>query len=79
MEFEGVVSAQCDALIEAIQLRRDQLLECIRQDKELRVRALREQVGNCTSKLQQTTGLLQFCIEALKETDSASFLQVNNK
>lgn len=36
-----------------------------------------EQQSNCTVKLQQTTGLIQFCIEALKETDSAAFLQVS--
>lgn len=35
-----------------------------------------EQQTSCTGKLQQTTGLIQFCIEALKETDSAAFLQV---
>lgn len=76
-EFEAVVSAQCDALIEAIRARQAQLLECIRQDKEMRVRALKEQVTTCTARLQQTTALLQFCIEALKETDSAAFLQVS--
>lgn len=38
-----------------------------------------EQQTSCTGKLQQTTGLIQFCIEALKETDSAAFLQVNLK
>ncbi|CAH0561185.1 unnamed protein product [Brassicogethes aeneus] len=74
-EFEGIVAAQCDALIEALLRRRDQLIECIRQDKELRMRALKEQVATCTSRLQQTTALLQFCIEALKETDSTAFLQ----
>lgn len=78
MEFEAVVSSQCDALIDAIHHRRAQLLDCIRQDKELRIRALKEQVVTCTSRLQQTTALLQFCIEALKETDSCAFLQVNN-
>ncbi|ENN78546.1 hypothetical protein YQE_04989, partial [Dendroctonus ponderosae] len=36
-----------------------------------------EQVTTCTSRLQQTTALLQFCIEALKETDSSAFLQVD--
>lgn len=76
-EFEAVVSAQCDALIEAIRARQAQLLECIRQDKEMRVRALKEQVTTCTARLQQTTALLQFCIEALKENDSAAFLQVS--
>lgn len=37
-----------------------------------------EQQINCTGKLQQTTGLIQFCIEALKETDNAAFLQVGS-
>lgn len=77
-DFEAIVTAQCDALIEAIHLRRAQLLECIRQDKEIRIRALKEQVTTCTSRLQQTTALLQFCIEALKETDSSAFLQVSS-
>ncbi|XP_054261774.1 E3 ubiquitin-protein ligase TRIM9-like isoform X1 [Macrosteles quadrilineatus] len=77
-EFEEVVVAQCDALIEAIEARKQQLLEYIRQDKELKVRVLKEQVMTCTCKLQHTTGLLQFCIEALKETDSAAFLQVGS-
>ncbi|XP_017779922.1 PREDICTED: E3 ubiquitin-protein ligase TRIM9 [Nicrophorus vespilloides] len=78
LEFESLVSAQCDALIAAIHARRAQLLECIRQDKDLRVRALKEQVATCTARLQHTTALLQFCIEALKETDSAAFLQVGS-
>lgn len=38
---------------------------------------IKDQQSNCTGKLQQTTGLIQFCIEALKETDSAAFLQVS--
>lgn len=78
MEFENIISSQCDALIEAIEMRRCQLLDCIRQDKELRIRALKEQVTTCTTRLQNTTALLQFCIEALKENDSAAFLQVGN-
>lgn len=35
-----------------------------------------EQQINCAAKLTQTTALIQFCIEALKETDNAAFLQV---
>ncbi|KAK9875563.1 hypothetical protein WA026_009369 [Henosepilachna vigintioctopunctata] len=75
-DFEAIVTAQCDALIAAIHTRRTQLLECIRQDKEIRIRTLKDQVATCTSRLQQTTAFLQFCIEALKETDSSAFLQV---
>ncbi|KAF5294515.1 hypothetical protein FQA39_LY13369 [Lamprigera yunnana] len=78
LEFESIVSAQCDTLIESIHQRRAQLLECIRQDKDLRMRALKDQVTTCTSRLQHTTALLQFCIEALKEADSMSFLQVGS-
>lgn len=97
MEFERLVHAQCEALIQAIHDRREYLLEAIRNDKDTKIRilkvciglpllsvpfsyslslSLQDQQSNCTGKLQQTTGLIQFCIEALKETDSAAFLQV---
>jgi hypothetical protein len=77
-DFEGQVSAQCDSLVEAIHRRKQELLEFIRQNKEMKLRTLKDQVSTCTCKLQHTTGLLQFCIEALKETDSAAFLQVSS-
>jgi len=100
IEFERLVHAQCEALIQAIHDRREYLLEAIRMDKDTKIRILKvckilssftyhpspivfsfapflqDQQSNCTGKLQQTTGLIQFCIEALKETDSAAFLQV---
>lgn len=75
-DFENLLVAQCDALIQAIELRKQQLVEFIRQDKDFKIRSLKDQVSSCTCKLQHTTGLIQFCIEALKETDSAAFLQV---
>jgi tripartite motif-containing protein 9/67 len=102
LEFERLVSAQCESLIQMIQERREFLIDTIRMDKETKLRtlkvkeqlylsliktnyesfglflSLKEQQLNCTGKLQQTTGLIQFCIEALKETDSAAFLQVSN-
>lgn len=77
LEFERLVTAQCEALIQAIRDRREFLLEAIHLDKESKIRILKEQQMSCTGKLQQTTGLIQFCIEALKETDSAAFLQVS--
>ncbi|XP_037814835.1 E3 ubiquitin-protein ligase TRIM9 isoform X3 [Lucilia sericata] len=78
IEFERLVAAQCEALIQAIHDRREYLLEAIRMDKDTKIRILKDQQSNCTGKLQQTTGLIQFCIEALKETDSAAFLQVGS-
>lgn len=74
--FESTVEEQCLQLAAALEARKQQLLEFVRQERELRLRSLREQVTSCTARLQQTTALLQFCIEALKETDSVTFLQV---
>lgn len=103
MEFERLVSAQCESLIQMIHERREFLIDTIRIDREAKLRTLKvrskllllldlliltncrknfllqEQQLNCTGKLQQTTGLIQFCIEALKETDSAAFLQVSRR
>ncbi|XP_022240557.1 E3 ubiquitin-protein ligase TRIM9-like, partial [Limulus polyphemus] len=76
VQFEATISAQCDLLIEAIFARKQQLLEFARQERDHKIKTLRDQITSCTSKLQQTTGLLQFCIEALKETDPTAFLQV---
>lgn len=39
---------------------------------------IQEQQQHCTIKLQQTNNLIKFCIEALKESDSIAFLQVNS-
>ncbi|XP_055300878.1 E3 ubiquitin-protein ligase TRIM9 isoform X1 [Sitodiplosis mosellana] len=75
-EFHQMVAMQCESLIQMIRQRRDYLLETIGLDKEHKLRILKEQQINCTAKLQQTTGLIQFCIETLKETDNATFLQV---
>nr|XP_018916017.1 PREDICTED: E3 ubiquitin-protein ligase TRIM9 isoform X2 [Bemisia tabaci] len=78
VEFEATVSAKFDKLVEAIVNRKKQLLEYVRQDRDVKQRTLKDQVTSCTCRLQHTTALLQFCIEALKETDSAAFLQVGS-
>lgn len=75
-KFEEEISAQCDELINAIVSRKTELFAFIAKEKDFKVKTLKEQVSSYTGKLQQTTGLLQFCIEALKETDPTSFLQV---
>ncbi|KAH8027648.1 hypothetical protein HPB51_007198 [Rhipicephalus microplus] len=73
--FESQISAQCDALAEALEARRRELLAFARREREAKLKALKGQLANCTVTLQRTTALLQFCIEALKETDHAAFLQ----
>ena len=41
MEFERLVTAQCEALIQAIHDRREYLLEAIRMDKDTKIRILK--------------------------------------
>ncbi|XP_050541744.1 E3 ubiquitin-protein ligase TRIM9 isoform X2 [Daktulosphaira vitifoliae] len=76
--LERQVDARCDALIRSIERRRQWLIDTVRQDKEIKQMSLKEHVARCTGKLQKTTSLLQFCIEALKENDPVSFLQVGS-
>ena len=76
-EFEKTVVAQCDALMEVIRRRKEELLANVHEERELKITTLKEQVSDCTALLHRTTGLLQFCIEVLKETDHSSFLQVS--
>lgn len=75
-DFEATVAAQCDALIEAIMKRKQELLVHVAEERDLKISMLKEQASQCTALLQRTTGLLHFSIEVLKESDPASFLQV---
>ena len=79
MEFEASVVAQVDNLIEALRQRKQQLISNIQQERDQKLRIFKEQMAHCTQKLQRTTGLLQFSIEVLKESDSGAFLQVRTK
>lgn len=78
VEFEAVVVAQCDALIEAIHQRKQELLDFVSAERDMKIKILKDQAHSCTSHLQKTTSLLYFCVEVLKEADPASFLQVNS-
>lgn len=37
---------------------------------------VRDQITHCTMKLRQTTGMMEYCLEVLKENDPSGFLQV---
>ncbi|KAK3859431.1 hypothetical protein Pcinc_034463 [Petrolisthes cinctipes] len=74
-EVEGVMVAQIDALVEALQTRRTDLINWVRRQRDTKVQALRAQVTDYTHTLQATTATIHFCIEALKESDPASFME----
>ena len=74
--MEQNIHAQCTELINLLRRREEILVDFARRERDLQLRRLREEVATCTTHLQQTTALVQFCIEAVKETDSSAFLQV---
>ena len=74
---ENAIQAKCAELMNTLLRRQEALVEFARRERDLQLRRLREEVAGCTTHLQHTTSLVQFCIEAVKETDSTSFLQVN--
>lgn len=39
---------------------------------------VRDQISHCTVKLRQTTGLMEYCLEVIKENDPSGFLQVRH-
>lgn len=40
---------------------------------------VRDQISHCTVKLRQTTGLMEYCLEVIKENDPSGFLQVRRR
>ena len=76
VRVETAIHAQCLELAEALRRREEALVEFARRERDLQLRRLRDEVATCTGHLQHTTALVQFCIEALKESDSSAFLQV---
>ncbi|KHJ46381.1 b-box zinc finger [Trichuris suis] len=72
------IVAQCDQMIAALQQRKEALLNMAMREKEHKNRLLRDQITSCTNLLQKTNGLVQFCIEALKEADPVAFVQISS-
>jgi hypothetical protein len=76
LSLEKQMAHQMDAIIECLQKRKQELMDFIRKEKEYKLRSLKAEVTSHGQRLGQTTALIQFCIEALKETDPLAFLQV---
>lgn len=75
--MESLMTSQVDAIIAALQQRKEELITYIRREKDYKLRSLKAEVSSMTHRLQQTTALIHFCIEALKETDPSAYLQVS--
>uniref|UniRef100_A0AAX7U8K4 E3 ubiquitin-protein ligase TRIM9 n=1 Tax=Astatotilapia calliptera TaxID=8154 RepID=A0AAX7U8K4_ASTCA len=78
VEFEACLVAQCDALIDALNRRKAQLLSQVNKEHEHKLKVVRDQISHCTVKLRQTTGLMEYCLEVIKENDPSGFLQISD-
>uniref|UniRef100_A0A914UQZ3 COS domain-containing protein n=1 Tax=Plectus sambesii TaxID=2011161 RepID=A0A914UQZ3_9BILA len=77
-EFQSLIVAQVDQMIDALQERKQALLQFAEDEKEYKKRVYKEQIARCTAKLAKITGLIQFCIEVLKESDPVAYLQIGS-
>uniref|UniRef100_A0A3B5B5Q7 Tripartite motif containing 67 n=1 Tax=Stegastes partitus TaxID=144197 RepID=A0A3B5B5Q7_9TELE len=78
VEFEACLVAQCDSLIEALTRQKAKLLTKVTKEKEYKLKVVRDQITHCTMKLRQTTGMMEYCLEVLKENDPSGFLQLSD-
>ncbi|KAI5616996.1 tripartite motif-containing protein 67 isoform X2 [Silurus asotus] len=78
VEFEACLVAQCDALIEALTRQKAKLLTKVTKEKESKLKTVRDQITHCTMKLRQTTGMMEFCLELIKENDPSGFLLISD-
>ncbi|XP_071505864.1 E3 ubiquitin-protein ligase TRIM9-like [Diadema antillarum] len=77
VDFEASLVAKFDELINVVQKRKEQLILQVQREKEFKTKMLKNHIGQCSSKLKQTTGLLEYSIEVMKEGDPAAFLMVS--
>ncbi|CAH8487776.1 unnamed protein product [Heterobilharzia americana] len=68
---------QLNTLIAAIETKKQELTERLRDERSKRIHCLKDQITRVTSMLTKSTGLIQFCIEMLKESDPSAFLLVS--
>lgn len=67
-QFKSGLNLQIDAIINSIEERRRRLLEFVDIERDTKRRVLKDQITRSSGHLNRTTGLIQFCIEILKET-----------
>lgn len=64
-------------MISLLELKKKELVDFIDIEKQSKLKTSKEQISYLSSKIQKTTGLLQYCVETLKEQDAASFLNIS--
>lgn len=75
-KLKTILISEIDQMINMLEMKKKELVDFIEIEKTSKIKASKGQISFLSSKIQKTTGLLQFCVETLKEQDPSSFLQV---
>ncbi|XP_022408927.1 tripartite motif-containing protein 67 isoform X1 [Delphinapterus leucas] len=78
LDHEACLVAQCDALVDALTRQKAKLLTKITKERENKLKMVWDQISHCTLKLRQSTGLMEYCLEVIKENDPSGFLQISD-
>ncbi|XP_059891068.1 tripartite motif-containing protein 67 isoform X12 [Delphinus delphis] len=78
LDHEACLVAQCDALVDALTRQKAKLLTKITKERENKLKMVWDQINHCTLKLRQSTGLMEYCLEVIKENDPSGFLQISD-
>ncbi|TGZ59216.1 hypothetical protein CRM22_009213 [Opisthorchis felineus] len=77
LESERLVIAQLNLLLEVLEKKKLELTNRLREARESKVCSMKGQISQITGLLTRSTGLIQFCIEMLKESDPSAFMVVS--
>ncbi len=75
--LKSLLLTEIDEMISLLQNKKKELVEFIDTEKQIKIKSSKEQISFFSTKIQKTTGLLQFCVETLKEQNPNSFLQIS--
>ncbi|XP_054937252.1 tripartite motif-containing protein 67 isoform X8 [Physeter macrocephalus] len=78
LDYEACLVAQCDALVDALTRQKAKLLTKVTKEREHKMKMVWDQINHCTLKLRQSTGLMEYCLEVIKENDPSGFLQISD-
>ncbi|XP_043920556.1 tripartite motif-containing protein 67 isoform X2 [Protopterus annectens] len=78
LEYEACLVAQCDALVDALNRQKAKLLTKVTKEREFKLKVVCDQITHCTMKLRQSTGMMEYCLEVIKENDPCGFLQISD-
>ncbi|CAF0767007.1 unnamed protein product [Didymodactylos carnosus] len=74
--FQSSIIKEIDILIQTLETKKRELVDVLENEKERKFSIIKQQCADNTFHIQRTTGFLQFCVEALKESDPTAYLQV---